>query len=138
MTISYLYLNQAILKLNHTGLYISIHKHPPEVFCKKGALKNFAKFTGKHLCQSLFFDKVHGPKPATLLKKRLWLRCFPVNFAKFSRTPLLQNTSGRLLLNIYTPLINYLPKILWLFHFYLYLKIKISHINTNNLLNTLF
>ena len=29
-----------------------------EVFCKKGVLKNFAKFTGKHLCQSLFFNKV--------------------------------------------------------------------------------
>ena len=26
-----------------------------EVFCKKAALKNFAKFTGKYLCQSLFF-----------------------------------------------------------------------------------
>ena len=26
----------------------------PEVFCKKGVLRNFA-FTGKHLCQSLFF-----------------------------------------------------------------------------------
>ena len=26
----------------------------PEVFCKKGVLKNFAKFTGKRLCQSLF------------------------------------------------------------------------------------
>ena len=25
----------------------------PEVFCKKGVLRNFAKFTGKHLCQSL-------------------------------------------------------------------------------------
>ena len=25
-----------------------------EVFCKKGVLGNFAKFTGKHLCQSLF------------------------------------------------------------------------------------
>ena len=35
---------------------------------------------------------------ATLLKKRLWHRCFPVNFAKFLRTPFLQNTSGRLLL----------------------------------------
>ena len=31
---------------------------------------------------------------ATLLKKRLWRRCFPVNFAKFLRTPILQNTSG--------------------------------------------
>ena len=26
-------------------------------------------------------------RPATLLKKRLWHRCFPVNFAKFLRTP---------------------------------------------------
>ena len=50
---------------------------------KKGVLRNFAKFTGKHLCQSLFFNKVAGLRPATLLKKRLWHRCFPVNFAKF-------------------------------------------------------
>ena len=49
-------------------------------------LENFAKFTGKHLCQSLFFNKVAGLRPATLLKKRLWHRCFPVNFAKFLRT----------------------------------------------------
>ena len=27
---------------------------------KKGFLKYFAKFTGKHLCQSLFFNKVVG------------------------------------------------------------------------------
>ena len=29
----------------------------PEVFCRKGLLRNFAKFTGKHLCQSLFIKK---------------------------------------------------------------------------------
>ena len=39
--------------------------------------------------------------PATLLKKRLWHRCFPLNFAKFLRTPFLQDTSGRLLLDLY-------------------------------------
>ena len=32
------------------------------------------------------------------IKKRLWHRCFPLNFAKFLRTPFLQNTSGRLFL----------------------------------------
>ena len=42
-----------------------------KVFCEKGAPKNFAKFTGKHLCQSLLFNKVTGLRPATLLKKRL-------------------------------------------------------------------
>ena len=30
----------------------------PEVFCKKYVLNNFVKFPGKHLRQSLFFNKV--------------------------------------------------------------------------------
>ena len=56
------------------------------MFCKKGALRKFAKFAGKNLCQRLFFNKVAGPMSASLLKKGLWHRCFPVNFAKFLRT----------------------------------------------------
>ena len=47
----------------------------PEVFCRKGALKNFAKFTEKNTCVRVsFFNKVAG------------LRCFTVNFAKLFRT----------------------------------------------------
>ena len=57
------------------------------MFCKTGVLRNFAKLPGKHLCQSFFFNKVAGLSPATLLKKRLWHRCFLVNLAKFQRTP---------------------------------------------------
>ena len=34
-----------------------------EVFYKKGILRNFAKFTRKQLCQSLFFNKVAGLRP---------------------------------------------------------------------------
>ena len=30
------------------------------VFCEKSAFRNFAKFRGKHLCWSLFFNKVTG------------------------------------------------------------------------------
>ena len=60
-----------------------------EVFCEKGVLKNFTKFTVKHLCQNHFLNKVADLRPATLLKKRLWHRCFPVNFAEFLRTPIL-------------------------------------------------
>ena len=37
-----------------------IRSSRPEVFHKKGALRNFAKFTGKHPCQSLNFNKVAG------------------------------------------------------------------------------
>ena len=88
-----------------TGFWIRLwifrcikRKQPPEVFYEKGALKNFAKFTGKFLCQSLVFNKVAGLRPVTLLKKRLWHRCFSVNFSKFLRTLFLQNTSGRLFL----------------------------------------
>ena len=68
---------------------------------KKGVLRNFTKFKGKHLCQSLFINKNAGLRPAILLKKRLWHKCFPVNFAKFLKTSFLQNTSGRLLLHHY-------------------------------------
>ena len=31
---------------------------------REGVLRNFAKITGKQLYQSLFFDKVAGPRPA--------------------------------------------------------------------------
>ena len=67
-----------------------VQKQPLEVFCKKRVLRNFAKFTGKHLCQRLFFNKIAG-RPAILLRKSLWHRCFPVNFAKFLRTLFLKN-----------------------------------------------
>ena len=35
-----------------------------ELFRKKGVLRNFTKFTGKHLCQGLFFNKVAGLRQA--------------------------------------------------------------------------
>ena len=63
-------------------------------------LETLQKFRGRHLCQSLFFNKIASLRPATLLKKRLWHRCFPVNFAKFLRTPFLTEHLRCLLLNI--------------------------------------
>ena len=77
-----------------TKLFDIVRSSRPDVFCKKSNLRNFTKFTGKHLCQRLFFNKIADLRSATLLKKKLWHRCFPVNFAKFLRTPFLQNTSG--------------------------------------------
>ena len=59
---------------------------------RKSVLRNFAKFTGKHLCQSFFFNKVPGLRSAALLKKKLWHNCFQVNFTKFLRTLFSQNT----------------------------------------------
>ena len=63
----------------------------PEVFCKKGVLKSFAKFTRKHLCQGPFLIKYIFK---VLLKKRLWHWCFPVSFGNFLRTPFFKNTTG--------------------------------------------
>ena len=65
-----------------------------KMFRKKVFFKFFSKFIGKHLCQSLLFNKNAGLRPATLLKKRLRHRCFPVNFTKFLKTSFLQNSSG--------------------------------------------
>ena len=84
-----------IKKLYYCHIFRSSHR---TCSVRKDALRNFAKFIGKHLCPSLFFNKVAGP--ATLLTKRPWHRCFPVNFAKFLRTPFIQSTSRRLLLYI--------------------------------------
>ena len=43
------------------------------MLCKKGVLRNFTKFTGKHLNQSLFFNKVAALSPAKKnLKKHLF------------------------------------------------------------------
>ena len=49
--------------LNANKDFIGLHELSvtnADVFCKKGVLKNLAKFTGKHLHQSLFFNKAAG------------------------------------------------------------------------------
>ena len=96
----------------HVSYFCFCRSSRLEVFCRKGVLRNFAKFTGKHLRQSLLFNEVAGLLPsyrnqstvllcksidwflyegnsrsATLLKRRFWRRSFPVNFAKFLRLP---------------------------------------------------
>ena len=47
--------------------------------------------------QESVLNKVADPKTATLLEKGYQYRCFKVNFLKFSRTSLWQNTFGRML-----------------------------------------
>ena len=44
-----------------------------ELFYKKGVLRNLAKFTGKDLCQSLFFNKVAGLRTPFLTEPLWWL-----------------------------------------------------------------
>ena len=63
-----------------------LKSHRPEVFYKKAALKNFGKSTGKHLCQSLFFNKVAGDA-CNFIKKETLAQVFSSKSAKFLRTP---------------------------------------------------
>ena len=54
----------------------------PKVFCKKVALRNFTKFTGKHLCYSIFFNKVAGlsPEACNFIKKETLPQVFSCEF----------------------------------------------------------
>ena len=60
-----------ILMCNKTEAeaYVEFKKQPSEVFCKKDVRKNFANFTGKHLCWSFLIIKLQVFMPATLLKR---------------------------------------------------------------------
>ena len=95
-----------------TSLYIAVHfmatfiswqflsksrsdrSSRPEVFCKNGVLRNFAKFTRKHLCQSLFFNKIAGLRPAILLKRDSGTGVFLWVLWNFEEHLFSQNTSG--------------------------------------------
>ena len=86
--------------LNYFVCLNVIKKEPPELLSKKCVLKNFAKFTGKHLCRSLSLNKVPSLWPETFLKTRLRQRYFSVNFVKILKTPFLQNSPRELFLLI--------------------------------------
>ena len=93
-----------IYVLNKKNVLLTFRSSSQMCSVWKCFFRNFVKFWGKYQCQCLLFNnfnKVADLRPAILFKKRLWHRCFPVNFAKIPRTLFLQNNSGRLLLNIY-------------------------------------
>ena len=51
---------------------------------KKGVLRNFTKFTGKHLRQSLFFNKIAG-KACNFIKKETLAQVFSCEFCEISK-----------------------------------------------------
>ena len=56
-----------------TGYLSGVQKQPPQMFFRIVVFKNFAKFTGKHLPWSLFFNKVAGFKNTFFMKHLQWL-----------------------------------------------------------------
>ena len=80
-------MNKQINKLINHSTDKSSHR---KCSIKEDVFENSEKFTEKHLCQSIFFNKVPGS---------IWHKCFPLNFAKCLRIPILKNICKRLLLN---------------------------------------
>ena len=65
------------------------------MFYKIDILKNFAKFTGRRLCRSLFLVNLQGSiHPKTLMKEKTPMQMFPDEFSKILKTPFLQNISN--------------------------------------------
>ena len=52
-----------------------------------------AKFAGKHLCQSHFFNRVAGLRPAFLLKRETLAQMLSFEFCKISRNTLSHRTT---------------------------------------------
>ena len=80
--------------------FIRYRSSRQEVFCKKGVIRNFAKFTGKHMFQDLFFNKVVLTPFLGFFELLFLLITFFINFCltvclntllNFSRSTLLYN-----------------------------------------------
>ena len=76
---------------------------------RKGVLRNFAKFTSKHLCQSLFFNKVAGLRQH-YFKRDSGTGVFLLILRNFQERLFIQNTSGRLVLESLELIYNLMDK----------------------------
>ena len=115
------------------SLYFCLYWHRSsrsQIFFKIGVLKNFAYFTGKHLCWS---------EACNCIKKRLQHGCFPVKSAKFLRSSFKQNTSSgcfclNFLIYTYVLILIYTYLSILKFSLYYYMNhiklIKYGHVET--------
>ena len=93
-----------------------------DVVYKKGLLKNFAKFTGKHLCQSPFFNRVPGLPPVVASRYRIkhWmLRWFFSKFVLWTS----QLTFIYLFICLFNWLIDWLIDFVYFVYLFIYLFI---------------
>ena len=64
----------------HTFVCFYVQEQSSSGLLSKSVLRNFAKFTGKHLCQSLFFNKT-----CNLIKKEALAQAFSCEFCEISK-----------------------------------------------------
>ena len=81
----------------------------PGVFFKKGALRNFVKFTGKHLRQSRYARVSFATSACNFNKKETLAKVFSCEFCEISkntfsyRTPLVAASDDKSIANEETP-----------------------------------
>ena len=80
------------LSISQSNAFCNLRSSRLEVFCSKGVLTNFTKFAGKHLCQSLFFNRVAGHEPATLVKKETLELVFSCELCEISKNTFFYRT----------------------------------------------
>ena len=76
---------------DYINLFDTCEKQPPQVFCKKGVLRDFAKFTGKHLCYSPFLNKIAG-MACNFIKKETLTRVFSCEFCEITKNTFSERT----------------------------------------------
>ena len=85
-TIMLYHQSSVVASINLQSLYFrSSHRRRSS---RKDALRNFTKFTGKHLCQSLFFNKVAGlcrSETCNFIKKETLAQVFSCEFCEISK-----------------------------------------------------
>ena len=101
-------ISQGVLQKTRSQKFCKIRREAPvseSLFKKDAGLQtcNFIKETlaqvfSCEICEIFQNTYFHRPSsvaaPVTLLKKRPWHRCFPVNFARFLRAPFSFSTCG--------------------------------------------
>ena len=78
-------MRSSVAMLKTVKVLMNVRSSRPEVFYKKGVLKNFAKFTGKHLCQAL--AQMFSCEFFEISKNTFSYRAPPVAVSKMCKLP---------------------------------------------------
>ena len=89
-----MFLPNSFQKCRSSCLQMFFRSSHPEMFCKKAVLRDFSKFTRKHLCQSLFITKVSGQGRQLYVKRDPVSWCFLLILQNLEKHLFLRNTSG--------------------------------------------
>ena len=85
------FLRTPFLQNTSAWLFLNVRSSRPEVFCNKRVLRNVTNFTGKHLCKSLFFNKVLG-LTCNFIKKETQAQVFSCESCEISKNTFFHRT----------------------------------------------